>query len=240
MTTDGRPIGAPVFSGNECTMKVYECMRAVSADMARDGVSKSRKNEQQGYKFRGIEEVQNALAPVLARHGLLILPRFTDRVVVERMTKSGGVAFYVTVTGEFDFVAAEDGSKHTVRTYGEAQDSGDKATNKAMSAAYKYAAFEAFCIPTEGDNDADATTAEPVQPTAPAGYDDWLTDMAATADTGIDALKAAWQQSPLAFRQFITSTNAGGWEGMKAAAQKQTDAQAARLAKKAGPQAVAS
>jgi hypothetical protein len=66
------------------------------------------------------------------------------------------------VEAEFDFVAASDGSKHTVKTYGEAMDSGDKATNKAMSAAYKYAAFQAFCIPTEGDNDADATTPEPV------------------------------------------------------------------------------
>ena len=47
---------------------------------------------------------------------------------------------------------------HTIRTYGEAMDSADKATNKAMSAAYKYAAIQAFCIPTEGDNDADATT----------------------------------------------------------------------------------
>ena len=39
-------------------------------------------------------------------------------------------------------------------------DSGDKATNKAMSAAYKYAAMQAFAIPTEGDNDADSTTHE--------------------------------------------------------------------------------
>jgi hypothetical protein len=66
----------------------------------------------------------------------------------------------VTVEAEFDFVCAEDGSKHTVKTFGEAMDSGDKATNKAMSAAYKYAAFQAFAIPTEGDNDADAQTHE--------------------------------------------------------------------------------
>jgi hypothetical protein len=44
--------------------------------------------------------------------------------------------------------------------YGEAMDSGDKATNKAMSAAYKYACMQAFSIPTEGDNDADAHTHE--------------------------------------------------------------------------------
>jgi hypothetical protein len=39
-------------------------------------------------------------------------------------------------------------------------DSGDKATNKAMSAAYKYMAMQLFCIPTEGDNDADSSTHE--------------------------------------------------------------------------------
>src|SRR5205085_1446521 len=88
------------------------------------------------------------------------LPRMISRTCDERQSKSGGALFYVTVEAEFDFVCAEDGSKHTVRTFGEAMDSGDKGTNKAMSAAYKYAAFQAFAIPTEGDNDADAQTHE--------------------------------------------------------------------------------
>jgi hypothetical protein len=66
--------------------------------------------------------------------------------------------FYITVEAEFDLVSAEDGSKHTARTFGEAMDSGDKGTNKAMSAAYKYMAFQTFAIPTEGDNDADGHT----------------------------------------------------------------------------------
>jgi hypothetical protein len=83
-----------------------------------------------------------------------------SRDVVERRSAKGNALFYVTLEAEFDFVAVADGSKHTVRTFGEAMDSGDKATNKAMSAAYKYAAFQAFAIPTEGDNDADATTHE--------------------------------------------------------------------------------
>jgi hypothetical protein len=82
------------------------------------------------------------------------------RVVEERQSQKGGALFYVTVEAEFDFVSAEDGSKHTVKTFGEAMDRGDKGTNKAMSAAYKYAAFQAFAIPTEGDNDADAHTHE--------------------------------------------------------------------------------
>ena len=139
-------------------MNVYECVSAVSADLARAGVSKDSKNAQQGYNFRGIDAMYNALAPLLSKHGLVILPRTMTRDVVERQTKSGSALFYVTVEVEFDFVSAKDGSKHVVKTYGEAMDSADKATNKAMSAAYKYAVMQAFCIPTSGDNDADATT----------------------------------------------------------------------------------
>lgn len=139
-------------------MNVYQAINAVQTDLARDGITKDRRNQQQGYNFRGIDDVYNALSPILARHGLCVLPRILTRDCVERQTAKGGTLFYVTVEAEFDFVASEDGSKHTVRTFGEAMDSGDKATNKAMSAAYKYAAFQAFAIPTEGDNDADATT----------------------------------------------------------------------------------
>ena len=145
---------------------VYKAINAVQADLAKEGITKNRKNQQQGYNFRGIDDVFNALSPLLARHGLCILPRILTRHCDERQSKNGGVMSYVTVEAEFDFVCAADGSKHTVRTFGEAMDSADKATNKAMSAAYKYAAFQAFAIPTEGDNDADAHTPQlaPKQP----------------------------------------------------------------------------
>lgn len=139
-------------------MKVYSAINAVQHDLCRDGITKDKRNQQQGYNFRGIDDVYNALSPLLAKHGLCILPRILTRSCEERQTQKGGILFYVTVEAEFDFVCAEDGSKHVVRTFGEAMDSGDKATNKAMSAAYKYAAFQAFAIPTEGDNDADAQT----------------------------------------------------------------------------------
>ena len=141
-------------------MKVYRCINSVQAELSKDGIGKTRKNQKQGYNFRGIDDVYNALAPFLATHGLCILPRVLSRSCEERRTKDGGAIFYVTVEVEFDFVCAEDGSKHIVKTFGEAMDTADKATNKAMSAAYKYAAFQAFAIPTEGDNDADNDTVE--------------------------------------------------------------------------------
>ena len=151
MTQEQNPPTAP---------HVFQAIRNVQAALAKEGISKSRNNQQQGYKFRGIDEIFNALAPHLAEHGLVILPRILSRTVTERTTQKGGVLFYVVVEAEYDFVSADDGSKHAVRVYGEAMDSADKATNKAMSAAYKYACLQTFCIPTEADNDADATTHE--------------------------------------------------------------------------------
>jgi len=148
-------------------MEVYKAINAVQADLCAEGITKNRRNQAQSYNFRGIDDVYNALSPLLAKHGLCILPRILTRTCDERATKSGGSMFYITVEAEFDFVAASDGSKHVVRTFGEAMDSADKATNKAMSAAYKYAAFQAFAIPTEGDNDADAHTPQVTAKAAP-------------------------------------------------------------------------
>lgn len=144
--------------------QIYKSINAIQAALAKSGISKDRKNQQQGYAFRGIDDVYGALAPLLAEHHVCIFPRTTEHRVVERQTQRGGVLFYTTVRVEFDFVSSVDGSTHTCIIYGEAMDSADKSTNKAMSAAYKYACLQTFCIPTEGDNDADATTHDSVSP----------------------------------------------------------------------------
>ena len=169
-------------------MKVYEKIAAVTAELSKIGISKDSKNQSQGYAFRGIDAVYGALSPLLSKHGLCILPRVTDRQVIERQNRQGTALFYVTLTVEFDFVAAEDGSKHTVITVGEAMDSGDKASNKAMSAAYKYAAFQAFCIPTEGDNDADSQTHEVAAATI-----DPIVESAVQLAATIEELNGIWK-----------------------------------------------
>jgi glutamine synthetase len=145
-------------------MKVYQAINSVQAELCKIGIAKdSRNNQGQGYNFRGIDAVYNVLSSIMAQNGLVIVPRMLARTCEERVSKSGGALFYVTVEAEFDLISAEDGSKHTARTFGEAMDSGDKATNKAMSAAYKYMAFQTFAIPTSGDNDADSSTHEVVR-----------------------------------------------------------------------------
>jgi len=175
-------------------MKVYQAIGAVSRALSKDGIGKGRTNSQQGYKFRGIDDVLNSLSSALVDAGLVILPRCTHREVVERTTAKGGALFNVTCAVEFDLVSVEDGSKHTVCTYGEAMDSADKATNKAMSAAYKYLALLVFCIPTEAtpDTDADFTTHE-VKPkaesTSPAAVAKQMTaDAVTNLQRVVDAL----------------------------------------------------
>jgi hypothetical protein len=174
-------------------MKVYQAIAAVSAQLAKDGIGKSRENKTQGFKFRGIDETLNALAPVLSANGLVVLPRMMTRQITERESRNGGVLFSVVVEAEFDFVSAEDGTTHTVRTFGEAMDSGDKATNKAMSIAYKYAAFLAFCIPVEGmAADADETVHE-VKPSKPRGYAAWVATLEGAAAQGKAAMRDAYK-----------------------------------------------
>ena len=141
-------------------IEVYNGITATAEDLAKIGISKDQKNQQQNYKFRGIDDVYNTLAPILSKNSLCIIPRVLTREVSERTNKKGTILFYINLDVEFDIVSSIDGSMHTARVSGEAMDSGDKATNKAMSAAYKYLCFQIFCIPTSGDNDADATTHE--------------------------------------------------------------------------------
>ena len=191
-------------------MQVYQAINKIQAELAACGISKDRRNQAQGFNFRGIDDVYNALSPLLSKHGLCILPRMISRHCDERVNNKGTTLLYVTVEAEFDFVSAEDGSSHVVRTFGEAMDSGDKATNKAMSAAYKYAAFQAFAIPTEGDDDADAHT-HSVQPSVQktesldvAAACEWIS-MAETAEEAKQRGRQVWPQANKADHPKITA-----------------------------------
>jgi hypothetical protein len=170
--------------------KVYSAICAVMHDIGQTGISKDRKNVQQGYSFRGIDDVYNELNGLLSKHRLVMLPSVIARDQVERQTAKGGVIFYTTLTVDFKLVSAEDGTSETIRTIGEAMDSADKSSNKAQSAAYKYAAMMVFCIPTEGENDADKTTHE-IAPVPSAAY--LAIEKSMRGNTTPDDLRAWWK-----------------------------------------------
>lgn len=145
----------------ETKMNVYTAIANVAEALAKSGVGKTSENRDQHYKFRGIDAIMNALSAQLVANKLIIIPRYTDRVATERVTSSGKSQVNVAVTGHFRVVCGEDGSSVDVGPFfGEGQDFSDKATNKAMSAAYKYMATQTFCIPFEGMDDGDEETPE--------------------------------------------------------------------------------
>lgn len=188
-------------------MSVFLAINKVQDELSKIGIAKAQKNQQQRYNFRGIDDIYNTLAPLLAKHKLVILPKAIDREVTERVTAKGNMLFYVTVKVDYHFISAEDASEFVVTAFGEAMDSGDKATNKAMSAAYKYAAFQAFCIPTEGDNDADATTHEvaekPKQTVDQDQLENWAEELS-MAQT-MEELQGIWAKLPKTAKPTLTN-----------------------------------
>lgn len=153
-------------------MTTHEAISKVQGQLAAMGVAKNQTNEHQNYSFRGIDDICNALAPLLADSGLVIAPSVLERSVIEKPTRHGGTLFYVCLRILYTLSMNHE-DKIEVTVFGEAMDSGDKATNKAMSAAYKYMCLQTFCIPTEGDDDPDASTPDEVlyQPRTPPNID---------------------------------------------------------------------
>ena len=141
---------------------IYKKMSEVMKDIG--PVTKDQKNTAQGFKFRGIDQFVNALHPALVKHGVFMTPRatsFTSELKdVTRSSGKQGVDKHVSILMEYDFFA-EDGSKVTVGPIpAEGLDSGDKATNKALSAALKYALIQTFSVPTQDMAEADLETPE--------------------------------------------------------------------------------
>lgn len=221
-------------------MEVYKAINKVQSALSKTGITKNRTNTQgSGYKFRGIDDVYNAVSPLLSEYGLCILPRMLSRSCEERQSKSGGALFYVTVEAEFDMVSATDGSKHVIKTYGEAMDSGDKATNKAMSAAYKYAVFQAFGIPTEADNDADAHTHQVVPNSAKsqsmADWDSLTPERQAELQTVADCVMAEHNQKGAEAALVLLRDETKDWDAtLKVALNSRFDAPTRRALKEAG------
>ena len=137
---------------------VYRAINAVTAELSNAGIAKMRRNEAEGYSYRSIDDVLDRLAPLLATHQLCVLPRVLERSVCERSDEQDRLLLHVALKVSFLLTSVEDGTSHIVESYGEALDGGDKATAKAMSAAYKSAMVQTFCIPVCGAEDADRTS----------------------------------------------------------------------------------
>lgn len=137
--------------------KIYGAIVATMKDIG--AVGKDQTNTFDKYKFRGIDDVYNALSPAMTKNGIFVVPEVLKMEQEDRTTQKGGTQIHTILNMKYTFYA-EDGSNVVAVVVGEAMDRSDKSVNKAMSAAFKYACFQTFCIPTEEMKDADAESPE--------------------------------------------------------------------------------
>ena len=128
---------------------IGQAMRKIGA------IGKNTKNQQQGFMYRGIDAVMNALSPVMSELGLFICPEVLEQTREERVNSKGTTLLYSILKIKYTMYAP-DGSNVSCVVIGEGMDTGDKASNKAMSVGMKYAAFQLLMIPTEEMIDPDA------------------------------------------------------------------------------------
>ncbi len=132
---------------------IYQAMAEVMKDV--EAIKKDQKNQSQGFKFRGIDDVYNAVHPIFAKHGVFTVPTVLAERTEERQTRNGGNLIYRILTMKYTFFAS-DGSSVEAVVIGEGMDSGDKGANKGMAIAHKYALLQTLCIPTEDMIDPDS------------------------------------------------------------------------------------
>lgn len=135
-------------------MEIYKLMGAVLADIG--AVDKMQKNNSQGYKFRGVDDVYNAVHSAVKKHGIFCLPEIKKIIFREKIKSAKGQEGWHQILEISYKFCAPDGSFVECTVWGESADYGsDKTTNKCMSIAHKYALFQVFMIPVSEIEDPD-------------------------------------------------------------------------------------
>jgi len=140
---------------------IYQAIATAMSEI--EPIAKTERNKEQNFQYRGIDKIMDALSPILVKNKIFIYPEVVSVQRQERQTKNGGTLLYSILTVKYHF-AHEDGSELCCVVVGEGMDSGDKASNKAMAIAFKYACLQMFCIPTKDMPDPNAETPPPSTP----------------------------------------------------------------------------
>lgn len=141
--------------------KIYSALAAIMADV--DAIGKGKKNAQQGFAYRGIDDVYNAVHAIFARHGVVCVPRVIERHREERTTAKGSTIMHTIARVAYTFYAPDGSSVESI-VDGEGMDSADKSTSKALAIAHKYCLFQLLLIPTEDIVDPDGEAHGTVRP----------------------------------------------------------------------------
>lgn len=169
---------------------IYKAIGEVMKDVG--AVGKDSKNPQQGYRYRGIDAVMNALQPAMIKHGIFVVPSVMEEHREERQTSRGGLLIYSVLKIKYTFYA-EDGTSIEAIVIGEGMDSGDKATNKALSVGFKYACFQVFCIPTEEMIDPEVDSPEPTPKMISTEHAEEIKNALQETDSNVPAFLSLFQ-----------------------------------------------
>ena len=188
--------------------KIYAAILGVMNEVGAVSKEKTCKSNFGSYKFRGIDDVMNALHPAMVKNRVFALSRKILEMTREVKTSAKGTPMTSSICKvRYDFFT-DDGSKVSCTVIGEGMDTGDKATNKAMSIAFKYACFQTFCIPTEDMDDPDAERPEETADQRTPG----------TETKAGQKRKKQWRETEWKIcgsekgRKTIGRGNTGGWE----------------------------
>ena len=193
--------------------KMSDVMREIGA------IGKDQKNQAQGFKFRGIDQFVNALYPALTRHGVFMAPSAInynqELKEVVRSNGKPGVDKHVSILMQYKFYA-EDGSSVTIGPIpAEGLDSGDKATNKALSAALKYALIQTFSIPTEDMAEGDLESPEIGRATVVESSEPSVETPTTVSTSSSSSKKTSSFRKPSVSKSEVTNEangESGGWE----------------------------
>lgn len=157
------------MSTNETTIKpgiIFQQICLIKDEI--DVVGKSKQNTQQNYSYRGIEDMVNMISPLLAKHKVFIIPTVLETVRDQIASAKGNALNFTMLKVAYRLYAADSSFIESI-VVGEGMDSGDKSSSKAMTAAYKKALEQIFCIPTAEikDSDSDAQLQTGLQRTIP-------------------------------------------------------------------------
>lgn len=174
-------------------MKVNEAVAAVMAEVG--AVGKGERNAQQGFSFRGIDATVNALSPAMRKHGVTVRPCGVEQIAYDQFQfKNGGRGTSCRVVASYAFRGPE-GDEIVSTVAAEAMDSGDKATPKAMSVAFRIALLQTFALPTQ-EPDPDHDVYETV---APAPARNWAGEASNLAAKGnLEGLRTLWEEAKAA------------------------------------------
>lgn len=142
---------------------IYLAIHTIQAYLSKIGIAKSHSTKSnkpnnknanfQDYNFRSVDDIYNVITPLLSENNIVCIPNVKSTTVEKLVDSYGKVSHHTHIEVEYKFLSIVDESFVTIKMAGEAKDSTDKGSQKALSNAHKYCYIQMFSIPTKGGND---------------------------------------------------------------------------------------